>query len=108
MRFLTAIGVVAMCLAGCSSADHFGKAPSLTPVSQSAEQQAMMTQPMQQTTHVARNTDQASLWSRNRKSLLGDRRAMQRGDILTVLIELDDNASIDNKTDRGRTGSQSV
>lgn len=33
---------------------------------------------------------------------------MQRGDILTVVIELDDNASIDNETDRSRAASQSM
>ncbi|WP_093322981.1 flagellar basal body L-ring protein FlgH [Shimia haliotis] len=95
-------------LAGCSSSDHFGKPPSLTPVSDSPEQYAMMTPPLPETTQVSRNTDQASLWSRNRKSLLGDRRAMRRGDILTVVIELDENASIDNKTERSRSGSQSM
>ncbi|SFK91081.1 flagellar L-ring protein precursor FlgH [Shimia haliotis] len=68
----------------------------------------MMTPPLPETTQVSRNTDQASLWSRNRKSLLGDRRAMRRGDILTVVIELDENASIDNKTERSRSGSQSM
>jgi len=41
-----------------------------------------------------------SLWTGERGSLLGDRRAIQRGDILTVVIEIDDSASISNSTDR--------
>lgn len=49
-----------------------------------------------------------SLWSGSRGSLLGDRRAMQRGDILTVVIEIDDSASISNSTDRSRSGSEDL
>jgi flagellar L-ring protein precursor FlgH len=52
--------------------------------------------------------DEASLWSGNRDSLLGDRRAVQRGDILTVVIEIDDQAQISNSTDRSRAGSESM
>ncbi|MEM9725574.1 MAG: flagellar basal body L-ring protein FlgH [Pseudomonadota bacterium] len=49
-----------------------------------------------------------SLWSRAPGSLFHDRRARYRGDILTVLIDIDDNANINNSTDRSRTGSDSV
>lgn len=49
-----------------------------------------------------------SLWTGDRGSLLGDRRAVQRGDILTVVIEIDDSASISNSTDRSRSGSESL
>lgn len=52
--------------------------------------------------------DDASLWRRDRKSLLGDRRALQRGDIMTVVIEIDDKAEISNTTSRSRDGSDSV
>ena len=38
----------------------------------------------------------------SRSSLLGDRRAAQRGDILTVVIEIDDSAEISNSTGRER------
>ena len=50
----------------------------------------------------------ASLWSGGRGSLLGDRRAEQRGDILTVVIEIDDKAEISNSTGRSRSGSESM
>ncbi|MCL4122796.1 UNVERIFIED_CONTAM: hypothetical protein GTU68_054959 [Idotea baltica] len=49
-----------------------------------------------------------SLWTGDRGSLLGDRRAVQRGDILTVVIEIDDSASISNSTDRSRNGSENL
>lgn len=55
-----------------------------------------------------RLVDQASLWSRERQSLLGDRRAILRGDILTVVIEIDEKAEISNATGRSRSGSESL
>ena len=50
----------------------------------------------------------ASLWSGTRGSLLGDRRARQQGDILTVVIEIDDKAEIRNTTGRTRAGSEKM
>lgn len=41
-------------------------------------------------------------------SLLGDRRALQQGDIMTVVIEIDDKAGISNTTSRSRDGTGSV
>lgn len=55
-----------------------------------------------------RLVDQASLWSGTRQSLLGDRRAVQRGDILTVVIEIDEKAEISNATDRSRSGTETL
>ncbi len=52
--------------------------------------------------------EMASLWSRGRGSLLGENRAMARGDILTVVIEIDDRAEISNGTNRSRGASQSL
>lgn len=50
----------------------------------------------------------ASLWSRNRQSLFGDQRAIENGDILTVVIEIDEKAEISNATSSNRDGSQSL
>ena len=61
-----------------------------------------------ETTTYSRRADQASLWTAGQQSLLGDRRAMKRGDILTVVIEIDDEAEISNSTSRSRSGSESL
>jgi flagellar L-ring protein precursor FlgH len=53
-------------------------------------------------------TDASSLWTAGRSSLFGDRRAAQRGDILTVVIEIDDKAEISNSSDRSRAGSENM
>jgi flagellar L-ring protein precursor FlgH len=50
--------------------------------------------------------DRASLWSGQRGSLLGDRRALQRGDILTVAIEIDERAEFSNASGRSRSADE--
>ena len=50
----------------------------------------------------------ASLWRSGPTSLFGDRRARAVGDILTVVIEIDDKATISNETTRSRSGDESV
>jgi flagellar L-ring protein FlgH len=49
-----------------------------------------------------------SLWSASPAGLLGDKRARKLGDILTVTIEIDDEAEINNETERSREGSESA
>lgn len=50
----------------------------------------------------------SSLWTQERGSLLGDRRAVDVGDILTVVIEIDESAEISNASGRSRSGSQDL
>ena len=95
-------------LAACGRIDEVGRAPDFTPIQSGDEFQAMMTQPLPVKLEEAGPTDGASLWSRSRGSLLGDRRAMQQGDILTVVIEIDERAEISNSTNRSRDGSESM
>lgn len=59
-------------------------------------------------TDPAAPSDAASLWTAGRSSLLGDRRAAQTGDILTVVIEIDDSAEIKNSSSRSRAGSDKM
>ena len=49
-----------------------------------------------------------SLWRSGPASLFGDRRARLLGDILTVVIEIDEQAEITNATDRSRSGQEGL
>jgi flagellar L-ring protein precursor FlgH len=69
---------------------------------------AMLQPALPITLETPRPMDASSLWSGHRGSLLGDRRAMQKGDILTVVIEIDERAEISNSSARSRSGSESV
>ncbi|TCS66404.1 flagellar basal body L-ring protein FlgH [Primorskyibacter sedentarius] len=95
-------------LAACGKMDHIGKAPEFTPATQGPEHQAMVFAGLPETTTRLEPRDEASLWSGSRRSLLGDRRAEKRGDIMTVVIEIDEKAEISNATSRSRSGSESL
>ncbi|SMX32242.1 Flagellar L-ring protein precursor [Maliponia aquimaris] len=92
----------------CGRVDHLGKTPDFTPDTSSPERVAMIASGLPQDTTPRRSSDRASLWSGGQTSLLGDRRAVKRGDIMTVVIEIDESAEIKNKTARSRSGSESL
>ena len=107
----TAVRRVAMCviclgLSACGRGDHLGKAPSFSNPLATQEHSAMITASLPIVVEQTSVLDQSSLWSRKRGSLLGDRRAVQRGDIMTVVIEIDERAEISNESDRSRSGSE--
>ncbi|GAB4387258.1 flagellar basal body L-ring protein FlgH [Albidovulum sp.] len=94
--------------AACGRLEDVGKAPSFTPVENGREYYAMTTRGLPATAERRTATDAASLWAGGRGSLLGDRRAAHSGDILTVLIEIDDRAEISNSTGRTRSASEGM
>lgn len=52
------------------------------------------------------SSEATSLWTSSPKSLFGDRRASQLGDILTVMIEIDDEAEISNSANQDRQSTE--
>lgn len=95
-------------LSACGRLDHLGKPPSFTPNEESPEQVAMLWPGLPLHTQTQRVVDRSSLWSGGQQSLLGDQRAIKKGDILTVVIELDEEAEFSNNTSRSRSGSESL
>lgn len=93
-------------LGACARLEDVGRAPDFTPADTTSEV-AAMAYPTGVKTRRTQNVD-GSLWSGERGSLLGDRRAGQQGDILTVVIEIDDSAEISNATNRSRSGTESA
>lgn len=105
-RVLMVISLLSV--AGCGKLEDVGRAPALSPIESSDEFRAMTTAPLPTYSERGAPNSEASLWSGSRGSLLGDRRASQAGDIMTVVIEIDDKAEISNSTGRARTGSTSM
>lgn len=95
-------------VAACARMDHIGKPPSFTPTMNSTEQLAMLDPGLPLTARYDTPLQRASLWSGGKQSLLGDRRAAQRGDIMTVVIEIDEEAEISNSTSRSRNSSEDL
>ena len=108
MRLTLPILILSMMVAACSRVDNIGKAPELNPVEMSAEHHAMSASALPQDIPPQGTVDRSSLWSGGRQSLLGDRRAQQSGDILTVVIKIDDRAEFSNSSARARGASEDM
>ncbi|MGC8201122.1 flagellar basal body L-ring protein FlgH [Aliiroseovarius sp. PTFE2010] len=109
MRFPVLFSSMALGLmAACSDLDQVGRAPEFTPTRSTSEYNAMLTPSLPTQIDRRRTIDNASLWTSEQTSLLGDRRAAKKGDILTVVIEIDESAEISNSSARNRSGSESM
>ncbi|NRP13145.1 Flagellar L-ring protein [Aliiroseovarius sp. xm-m-379] len=108
MRYSPLLFSLVIAISGCSRLEQVGKAPDLSPVEVSSEHHAMTTAALPVTKDPKSSVTRASTWSRGRQSLLGDRRAQQAGDILTVVIEIDDRAELSNSSSRSRNGAETM
>ena len=95
-------------LCACGRIEGVGKPPEISSVANTNEHYAMMRVPLPKTSVPELATDSASLWKSGRNSLLGNQRAEQIGDIVTVVVEIDERAEISNSSSRGRSGSESL
>lgn len=107
-------------LGACSRIENIGQPPPLSqagevvsnPVTVAPERVAIAT-PVYTAPPPPPPTSQApiqsaSLWRSGPTSLFGDRRAQGRGDILTVVIEIDEEATISNATERSRNANEAL
>jgi flagellar L-ring protein FlgH len=108
MRTIAPLLAIALAAAGCGRISQVGRAPAFTSLDDSNQYHAMYSSPLPESAPNSGQSQAASLWSGGRESLLGDRRASQRGDIITVVIEIDDKAEISNSTERSRSGEETM
>ncbi len=107
---LACIGAVS----ACGRLEQVGRAPAMSDVGGPIQPVPYAVAPARaalavpQPAAIRQGNARASLWNSGPTSLFGDRRASQKGDILTVMIEIDDQAQIQNSTARSRSGSESV
>ncbi len=103
---------IALAASACSRLENVGKAPAFTPPGEAKSPAPPITErriaiatppPREPEPYSA-----GSLWRSGPTSLFGDRRAKTLGDILTVVIEIDDKAKIKNETERSRSGSEDL
>lgn len=107
-EILACIVLATSVLGACSRIENVGQAPSLNPANNGDEHFAMMRVPIPQKSEVRKNYEGSSLWRSGRTSLLGNQRAQQVGDIITVVVEIDESAEISNSSSRSRSGSESL
>lgn len=108
MKLIFVLAAAASLTAGCSRLENVGKAPEFKAATQGNEHFAMVRQPIVPSTVAKGPAHEASLWRAGKESLLGSQRAETVGDIVTVVIEIDDRAEISNSTSRSRSGSEQL
>lgn len=107
LRTLAPALAALLALAACGGRlDEVGRAPAFTPTEGGNEYYAMTAGAIPATAELRRDPEEASLWNASRESLLGDSRAAGKGDILTVVIEIDERAEISNRSERSRSGRE--
>ena len=103
--------LLATALSGCGAAERMasiGQAPELTAVEnpQLKEDYKPISMPMPAPKIAQRQPN--SLWDANRQAFFKDQRAAEVGDILTVMIEIQDKAELDNESTRTRSSGENA
>ena len=98
-------------LSGCGALDRLsdiGRPPSLTKITNPvlAPDYRPLTTPMPPA--LPPPMESASLWRPGSRAFFRDQRASQVGDLLTVLVDITDNADFENDTTASRTGSEAM
>ncbi len=106
MKRLASLLIVCAALSGCMSSPEIGVPPKLSPVGAGlgTETQYANTYPEAPSPAVKR----FSLWDDRQSRLFTDPRALAVGDILTVLISINDQAKLKNENDTSRTGKRTI
>ncbi len=96
-------------MTGCATADRLskvGEAPAMSsisnPVTQDGYQPVSLPMPAPQKIMREKN----SLWQSDRVTFFKDQRANNIGDVITVLIDIKDEAEMDNSTQRTRSSTE--
>ncbi len=111
VSFLKVSTILIACsaLSACGTADriaNIGQAPETTkivnPTTTKGYQPVSLPMPSPKNIKPQKN----SLWAYDRTTFFKDQRASDVGDIITVMIEIDDEAQIDNQTSRARNSNE--
>jgi len=108
---IIALGLITASLSACGTASRLkdiGKAPALSaienPTASAGYRPVQMPMPTPRQAIFSDN----SLWRTGSRSFFKDQRARQRGDILTVLVDVTDSAEVQNTTKRSRAASEDL
>jgi flagellar L-ring protein precursor FlgH len=105
------LGSLALGLSACGAADRLanvGKQPSLSAIDNPTNRPGYTPVSMPMPEPVIATYSPNSLWRSGARSFFKDQRAMQVGDILTVIVSLNDRARIANSTSRSRSSGEDI
>jgi flagellar L-ring protein precursor FlgH len=110
---LTLIALTFAGLGGCAAGSriaNIGKAPDLAPMenTEALYQPRTIAMPMPLASTDVEKTNANSLWRAGARSFFKDQRARTRGDIVTIVIDINDRARLNNTTQRRRSNGESA
>jgi flagellar L-ring protein precursor FlgH len=106
---IVAVATLAAALAGCNALTRLsqvGQEPPLAPIENPAAMHGNQPVAMPMPPPMVVERQPNSLWRPGSRAFLKDQRASDVGDILTVVIEIEDDATISNATSRSRTNGE--
>ncbi len=112
LKSLSLLIASASTLSACSSAmdriENIGQAPEMSkisnPMTQADYQPVSLPMPAPKESIQQKN----SLWASDRQTFFKDQRAADVGDIITVLIDINDEAQLENETERTRSSNENA
>ena len=111
MRRVPAAVLLALLLPGCGTLTRLsevGRPPSMTPSSDPTGDPAYRPISLPMPRPQSAPAEANSLWRTGSRAFFKDQRAAQVGDIVTILVSITDSAALTNKSNEGRTGSESM
>jgi len=107
---LLSFGVIGAALSGCAfdGLDHLGRPPSMAPMENPREDPNYRAVSLPMPTQQPVIRQDASLWQPGARAFFKDQRAARIGDILTVVINIDESAKLQNTTTRKRDGEETA
>jgi len=109
IKAVSAVLLSAASLGACQSISEIGRGPQLSAIQDPREtmpEAKVISMPMPERPVVERGKN--SLWQQGSTTFFADQRAAKRGDILTVTIDIKDEARLKNETERERTTSETA
>ena len=111
LRLAATIGL-SLTVIGCGNTleriARVGEEPALSPIENPTAQTAYQPVSLPMPDPLSDLRQPASLWRQGSRAFFKDQRAGRVGDILTVVIEIDDEATLDNSTSRSRSTDESA
>ncbi len=108
---LLAMAILAVAVSGCMLSKRLsqvGESPPLTQIQNPAAAPHYRPVSLPMPRGESMRHEPNSLWRAGARSFFKDQRAGQIGDILTVVIDIDDNAKLDNSSQRDRNADESL
>tara|TARA_E500000318_G_scaffold72998_1_gene67606 strand:+ start:2538 stop:3302 length:765 start_codon:yes stop_codon:yes gene_type:complete len=108
---ITAVALIGMSVSACNVFQRLadiGKTPELSAIQNPTQASNYRPVSMPMPAPVTATRQANSLWVEGSRAFFEDQRASQVGDIITVVVEIADDAAIDNRTRHDRTHSDGL